>query len=102
MRTKIKRYDDKGNPEYEQGLIICDCNDFNHSIIYWKQDYDKEKSVYLGISLYSSNNFWERIKLAWDYIFKKGRCKSMYGEILISEDNIEGLEDIVDFIKNKE
>lgn len=105
MKTEVIRYYENGSVEYEQGVIVCDCNNFNHSIIYWKQEFPiraepevMDRSVYLGISLYSHNNFWQRLKTAFRYIFKREIRGGMYGEICISKDNVSGLEDIVNFI----
>ena len=105
MKTEVMRYYENGSVDYEQGVIVCDCNDFNHSIIYWKQESPiraepevMDRSVYLGISLCSYNNFWQRLKIAVKYIFKKEVRGGMYGEICISKDNVSGLEDIVNFI----
>lgn len=107
MKAEIIKYNNDGSVEYEHGLIVCDCNDFDHSIIYWKHEYPNynlpdsmEREVYLGVSLHSHNNFWERLKLAFKYLFKKEQ--GMYGEIIISKDNLSGLEDIVDFINEND
>jgi hypothetical protein len=108
MKTEPRKYNEDGSAEYDQGVIVCDCNYFDHSIIYWKQEYPlrsepdvMEREVYLGVSLCSYDNFWTRLKSAFKYLFKKERF-GMYGEILISRDNISGLKDIVDFINNEE
>lgn len=109
MKTEVIRYNKDGSAEYEQGIIICSCNDFDHSIIYWKNEWPThsvpevmDKCVYLGVSLHHHNNFWERLKLAWGYLWKKEKYGSMYGEIIIDQDNVSGLEDIVNFIKESD
>lgn len=110
MKTEAIRYYSDGTAEYEQGIIVCNCNDHNHSIIYWKQENflnvnNIEKEVYLGVSLMSRNTFWERLKLAFRYLFrrsKSGKPENMYTEFIISKDNVSGLEDIVNFINDEE
>lgn len=104
MKTEVLRYNADGSVDYEQGVIVCACNDFDHSIIYWKQEHPHpvlsdvtEREVYLGVSLKSGYNFWERLKYAYKYLFKKERY-GMYGEILVDKENISGFEDIVNFI----
>ncbi|WP_286846608.1 hypothetical protein [Proteiniphilum sp. UBA5463] len=107
MKTEITGYDLSGCPEYEHGLIICECNDVDHCIIYkkdvsqWDGTEIRENHVYMNVSLASRNNFFERLKLAFQYLFKKERYGGMYGEIIISKDNISGLEDIVNFINDQ-
>jgi len=108
MKTEVRKYNEDGSVDYEQGVIVCDCNDFDHSIIYWKMEFPThsvpgvmEREVYLGVSLSSNNNFWNRLKLAWRYLFKKKTCGGMYGEICISKENLSGLEDIVNFVNGE-
>ena len=38
MKTEVRKYYEDGSVDYEQGVIVCDCNDYDHSVIYWKQE----------------------------------------------------------------
>lgn len=103
MKTKIVDYYPDGDPKYEPGLIVCECGDTNHALIYTKwldTKPSKTKEVYLEYCVRPSINFWERLKLAWRFLIK-GKDYVYDGAVIINKNNVSGLEDIVNFIKGE-
>ena len=90
--------------DYEPGVIVCDCDDSDHSLIYqkWEEDHDgrKIKEVFLSFCLEPNRTFWKRLKNAYKYLFKKERMGT-HGEIILTKRNISGFEDIVEFLKEE-
>ena len=104
MKTEAVITFPNGTPKYEAGVIICDCGNSDHSLIYrkWKADKEWDPSdkdeVFLSFCLNTNRSLWRRIKTAWKYLFKKD-VRGSHGEIIINKDNVSGLEDIVNFLK---
>lgn len=86
--------------QHEAELILCDCTSTEHQIVIIK-DIDEVigREAYIQIHL-SKLSFFKRLIYGIRYIFG---YKSRYGcfeEFIISNDNIEKIEELVKFIKN--
>ena len=105
METKnVSKFND-GSLEFEPGIIVCACHDHSHSIIYNKfedinKNGEKTREVYLDYHFLPCDGFFKRVKKALKFIFKKNDIE-LFDELIINEKNVSGLEDIVNFIKQK-
>lgn len=93
----MKTYSD-GSIKHDSEVIVCECNDTNHNIIYTKfEDSKTGKEVYFDFCLNPDHRFFKRLKLAFRYLFRRERT-GVYGEMIITKNNVKGFKDIVDFL----
>ena len=92
--VKIRDY--MGESVKNSGVILCSCMCPEHNIIYIKDPDDSE--VWLHFML-TKQVWYKRIWLGIKYIFGYQSRYGMYGEMLITEANVDRLEDIIQHIK---
>ena len=85
-----------GESVKNSGVILCTCMCPEHNIIYIKDPDDSE--VWLHFML-TKQAWYKRIWLGIKYIFGYQSRYGMYGEMLITEANVDRLEDIIQHIK---
>lgn len=88
--------------QHEAEIILCECTSVEHQIVIIKDIDDiTGRQAYLQHHI-TTLRFFKRLLYAIKYIFG---YKSKYGcfeEFIISCDNVDKLEELVNFIKNKQ
>lgn len=83
---------------YKDDIIICECNDPSHQLIF---RYDKDDNqIYVDTILLQYNNIFKRIFLALKYIFKKDCKYEYYDGIIITKNNKQKFLNILNQIKD--
>ena len=99
MNSKLKKMNLKLEkpPELEYRIFGCDCNDMSHLFRFSK--FTDMEQIYVSIVLNHYLSFWERVRLAYRYIFKfDTKAVAFYDEVVLSKKDIKVA---IDFLKKK-
>ena len=102
MKTAVIKTFPNGVEKYEAGILICECSDPDHSLIYqkWDEEDKTKREVFLRYCLDPDRSFWRRLTAFWRYVIRKERYGT-HGEIILTKRNISGFEDIIEFLKEE-
>lgn len=97
--VKENKMEEKLKPD----VIICDCHSTEHQMIVYYEEEDDMSEVrypmcYLHIHL-NERNFWGRLKYGIKYILGYKSRFGAFDEFIISIENIDKFEKIVNHIK---
>lgn len=84
----------------KEELLICECSNVEHQLIFRYFEDEDWKEVYMTTHLSEYNNFWKGLKYAIKYVFG---YKSRYGafdEFIFRNDDADKLQSIVDYLKS--
>ena len=84
----------------KEELLICECSNAEHQLIFRYFEDEDWKEVYMTTHLSEYNNFWKRLKYAIKYVFG---YKSKYGafdEFILRKEDADKLQGIVDYLKS--
>lgn len=84
----------------KEELLICECSNAEHQLIFRYFEDDDLKEVYMTTYLSEYNDFWNRLKYAIKYVFG---FKSKYGafdEFILRKEDADKLQSIVDYLKS--
>ena len=83
----------------KEELLICECSNAEHQLIFRYFEDEDWKEVYMTTHLSEYRNFWQRLKYAIKYVFG---YKSRYGafdEFIFRKEDADKLQSIVDYLK---
>lgn len=92
-------------PKFEQDLVVCSCGDVSHQLIISIFDYTtssgkNQADCFLQIHL-NKLSFFERIKVAFKYIFGF-QCKyGAFNEVIIDKTNAEKIKNCMEMYLTK-
>ena len=91
-------------PEHKNAPVLyteCWCNSPYHSIRWYINDSDETSKPQLEFEIYLNpcNSFWQRIKLAFAYIFKRDYIANAYDEFSIKLEDVAKLKSLCQQIK---
>ena len=83
-----------------QELFICECHDLSHQFIISADPLDSEfPEVYISVHLNRDHNILKSTWTAMKYFFGMRSTLGDFDEVIISPDDADRLQEVVDYLK---
>lgn len=80
-------------------LVLCNCGDVEHQLIFTPYEDENVKEVVLTYHLNTERTFLKRCWLALQYIFGRTTQNGHFGAVILSHENIAPIKKVCDFLE---